>query len=98
MMRLIIKYAAIISESFRLGIIEAQRILQPKHDEMSQREAFAEFGKAFVEKAVCDGKISVIRKGATKNSKKLYSRAELMKVKAERNILRSIIRLETARP
>lgn len=91
------EYSDIIREAMRLGVLEAQRILQPKSDELSQRQAYDEFGPAFVKEAVADGKVSVIRKGKADNSKKLYSRAELAKVMAERNMLRSIIRLETAR-
>ena len=90
------EYSTIIQEAFRLGIFEAQRILQPKRDEMSQREAYAEFGKAFVDRMVDDGKVSYTRKGMDKKSKKIYSRAELNKAVAERNILQCLIRIETA--
>lgn len=90
-------YIEIIKEAFTLGGLEVLKALRPKDDELSQREAFAEFGRAFVLDAVAKGKVSVIRKGSADNSKKLYSRAELTKVKGERNVLRSIIRLETAK-
>lgn len=91
------EYAAIIKEAFIQGGLEVLRVLRPKDDELSQREAFAEFGKAFVLDAVAKGKVTVIRKGNAGNSKKLYSRAELTMVKGQRNVLRSIIRLETAK-
>ena len=90
-------YSEMIQEAIKLGLLEAQRILQPKNDELSQREAYAEFGRAFVNEAERQGKISVIRKGHASNSKKLYSRVDLAKLVAERNMLRSIIRLETAK-
>ena len=84
-----------IREAFRLGVLEANRILKPKSDEMSQREAYDEFGRRFVEDEVRKGSITVIRKGSRSNSKKVYSRAELAKALAERNILRSIIEVES---
>ena len=92
------EYSEIIQEAIRIGVMEAQRILAPKSDELSQREAYAEFGKAFVDKMVADGKVGYVRKGMDKKCKKIYSRAELTEAMAERNVLRCIIRLETARP
>lgn len=89
------EYSEIIKEAIRIGVAEAQRVLIPKSDELSQREAYAEFGKAFVDKMVADGKVGYVRKGMDKKCKKTYSRAELTKVLAERNVLRSIIILET---
>lgn len=89
------EYSEIIKEAFMLGIYEAKKILEPKSDEMSQREAYDEFGRRFVEDAVKNGSVTVIQKGCRSNSKKVYSRAELVKIVAERNVLRSIIRLET---
>ena len=91
-------YEQIILSSYRLGALEVLKLLKPKDDEMSQREAYAEFGKAFVDDAVKNARISVIRKGRGKNSKKIYSRAELTKIVSERDVLRSIIRIETQRP
>ncbi|MCR5658896.1 MAG: hypothetical protein K6G25_06180 [Bacteroidales bacterium] len=92
------EYSQIIQEAIRIGVTEATRILTPKSDELSQREAYAEFGKAFVDKMVADGKVGYVRKGMDKKCKKTYSRAELTKAMAERKVLRCIIRLETARP
>lgn len=89
------EYSDIIREAMRLGVLEAQKILQPKKDEMSQRQAFDEFGKSFVIESERNGSVSVIRKGSSRNSKKTYSRAELSKVMAERNMLRSIIRIDS---
>ena len=92
------EYSEIIQEAIKIGVMEATRILTPKSDELSQREAYAEFGKAFVDKMVADGKVGYVRKGMDKKCKKTYSRAELTKAMAERKVLRCIIRLETARP
>lgn len=88
-------YQEIILSSYRLGALEVLRLLKPKDDELSQREAYAQFGKAFVKEAENDGKISVIRKGHASNSKKLYSRAALTKLVAERDVMRSIINIES---
>ena len=87
-------YTDIIKEAFTLGGLEMLRAVQPKLDEISQRQAYNEFGKAFVKDAVDDGRIEVIRKGSGKNSKKVYSRAQLRRILAERNILRDIIENE----
>lgn len=92
------EYSEIIKEAIRIGVMEATRILAPKSDELSQREAYAEFGKAFVDRMVDEGKVGYVRKGMDSKSKKTYSRAELTKAMAERNVLQCIIRLETARP
>lgn len=89
------EYSEIIRESYRLGAIEVLRLVRPKEDEMSQRQAYSEFGKDFVDKAVSDGTVSVVRSGSGPNSKKIYSRAELTKARAERRVLGCIIRIET---
>ena len=87
-------YSEIIQEAIKLGALEAKKILEPKSDEMSQREAYDEFGRRFVEDAVKKGNITMIRKGSGRNSKIIYSRSELSKIVAERNMLRCIINIE----
>lgn len=87
-------YSDIIREAIRLGALEAQRIIQPKSDEMSQSEAFKEFGRRFVEEAIKKGDITMVRKGSGRNGKITFSRLELQKAVSERNILRCIINIE----
>ncbi len=90
-------YSEIIKEAIRIGVMEATRILAPKSDELSQRKAYAEFGKAFVDRMVDEGKVGYVRKGMDSKSKKTYSRAELTKAKIERDILRCIYNIELSK-
>ena len=84
-------YFDIIREAFVLGGLEMLKAIQPKADEISQRQAYAEFGSDFVRAAAEDGRIDIIRKGSGRNSKKVYSRAQLRRLLAERNIARAIV-------
>lgn len=90
------EYADIVREAAKAGAAEMLKALKPEADTMSQREAYAAFGIAFVRKCDAEGKLTIIRKaGKSKNCKKLYSRAELTQLMAARNVCRDIIRLET---
>lgn len=82
----------IISEAARMGAAEVVKTLDPASDLISQREAFKEFGKAFVI-AHEDG-LTVIRKGSAANSPRLFSRAELTQLVASRSIAVLSMRLE----
>lgn len=90
-------YSEIIKGSVMYGAMEMIRLLQPKSDELSQRKAYAEFGKAFVDRMVDEGKVGYVRKGMDKKCKKTYSRAELTKAKIERDILRCIYNIELSK-
>lgn len=63
-----------------LGAANYAKMLFPAKDLISQREAYRQFGEAAVKDWVRRGLVSKVRNGATKNSKILYSRAELLAV------------------
>lgn len=87
--------AEIISEAAKAGAAEMLRSLRPEADVISQRQAYASFGIAFVKKNVEEGNLTVIRKGSAENSTKYYSRSELVQLVAARNVLKSVISIET---
>lgn len=89
------EYAEIMREAAKAGAAEMLKVLKPEADSMSQREAYATFGIAFVKKNEKDGNLTIIRKGSAKNSTKYYSRAELIELVAARNVCRNIISIET---
>lgn len=82
----------IIEQAARMGAAEAVKALAPTSDLISQRQAFKEFGRAFV-LAHEDG-LTVIRKGSAANSPRLFSRAELTQLVASRSIAVLSMRLE----
>lgn len=54
------------------------REMHPGHDEMTQRQAWEEFGRARIEQWVEQGIITPRRAGTAKNAKRMYSRLELL--------------------
>lgn len=54
----------------------------PKKDQISKNEAYRKYGTEKVDRWVRDGKVSSKRMSAAKNSKIIFSRAELAKVDA----------------
>lgn len=61
---------------------------KPVADEMSTRQAHAEYGKEWIRYHTSRGHIKPIRKGPFKNSKKVFSRLELVALKeAERRVV-----------
>lgn len=64
------------------------REMHPGHDELSQRRAWDEFGRARVEQWVEQGLLKPRRVGASKNAKRMYSRLELLTaVEVEKQML-----------
>jgi hypothetical protein len=65
----------------------------PASDEMSTRKAYAEFGKEWIHYHIDKGNVKSIRKGPHKNSKKVFSRLELVALKeAEKRIISHVKR------
>lgn len=89
----------LIRVSATMGAAEAMRRLEPKSDQISQREAEAEFGKPFVHECIVEGLVTCTRHGKTANSKKTLSRAELEKVRSARDahLLKVKIQKETVK-
>lgn len=82
----------IITEASKMGAAEMIRRLRPEEDRISQREAWREFGMAFVK--ANEHRLSVT-KGQGRNATKWYSRAELVQVQAARDVSRIAARLES---
>ena len=63
----------------------------PTEDEISERQAYREFGEGWVMSQVSLGTIKPYRKGTSRNSKKLYSRAALSELKTENRLLNAVV-------
>lgn len=63
-----------------LGAANFVKATCPVKDLISQREAYRQFGEARVKRWKMEGRINHERNGQQRNSKLLYSRAELMAV------------------
>lgn len=67
------------------------REMHPGHDELSQRRAWEEFGRARIEQWVEQGLIRPRRVGAAKNAKRMYSRLELLTaIEVEKKMLENM--------
>jgi len=64
-------------EMAELGAANYIRKVAPGQDEISQREAYRLFGETRVKTWIRVGLVAAQRGGVAKNSKKMYSRAEL---------------------
>lgn len=65
-------------EMSELGAAQFQKRTAPAGDELTQREAYSQFGEARVKRWVEAGLVRGQRDGRCKNSPKRYSRVELM--------------------
>ncbi len=63
-----------------LGVATYQKDASPAADLISQREAYRQFQEVRVKRWVNDGLITPKRNGAALNSKRFYSRAELLAI------------------
>lgn len=63
----------------------------PTEDEISERQAYKEFGAGWVQNQVACGVVKPYRKGEGKNSKKLYSRSVLSGLKNDNPLLKAVI-------
>lgn len=71
------------------------RRMNPATDEISQRQAWKEFGRHRIEGMVNDGMIRPTRAGSAKNSKLIYSRFEIMTaIEADRQMVVGLNRKE----
>jgi hypothetical protein len=67
-----------ILSSVDLFAAAMMRRMNPGYDEISQRQAWKEFGRHRIEEMVNDGMVRPTRAGTAKNSKVMYSRFEIM--------------------
>lgn len=65
-------------EMAELGVANYVKNTAPGKDMLSQRQAYDCFGEARVKGWLSKGLVTAQRSGASRNSKRLYSRAELM--------------------
>lgn len=65
-------------EMAELGVANYVRKMAPAKDLLSQRKAFDLFQESRVRRWVTLGIVNPVREGSALNSKKLYSRAELL--------------------
>ena len=68
------------SDMAALGVATYQKDAAPATDLISQREAYRQFQEVRVKRWVESGLITPQRNGSAKNSKRYYSRAELMAI------------------
>lgn len=61
-----------------LGVAAYRKEAAPASDNLSQREAYRQFQETRVKRWVREGLITPYRNGASPNSKRYYSRSELM--------------------
>ena len=71
----------ICMEMAELGAANYVKNTAPGKDVLSQRQAYDCFGEARVKGWLSRGLVTAHRAGASRNSKRLYSRAELMAAK-----------------
>ena len=72
----------LISEFSELGAANYAKIVNRQSDNMSQRQAYREFGESRVKNWDRQGLLSTVRNGTTNRSKIIYSRAELMTIES----------------
>lgn len=74
--------AEIVSQTVELTIRNIFKEINQRSDQISQNEAFRQFGRTEIESLIRDGKISTRRIGEGKNSKKVLSKVEIIKALA----------------
>lgn len=65
-------------EMSELGVANYVKTMAPADDLLSQRKAYELFGESRVKRWIAKSIITPVREGASANSKKYFSRAELM--------------------
>lgn len=76
-----------VPEFARLVVLEMEKIQRPQKDRMSTREAYREYGQAWVKGHVEAGVLKVVRHG----NRKILSRSEMERVKAKENACARIV-------
>jgi hypothetical protein len=85
------RFHAILSSVKLLSAAIVQQ-MSPGMDEITQRQAYDEYGRPWVEKNTKRGLLRPRRKGAAKNSPLMYSRTELLAlISAEREAVDNFI-------
>ena len=67
--------------------------LNPSSDEITERQAYREFGEGWVKNQLAVGLLDKpVRKGTHKNSPKVYSRSKLKELKYGNALLQAVIK------
>lgn len=74
------KICAYFDEALERKFRKLVAMLRPDEDEMSERQAYKEFGKGKVMNWVALGLITPIRAGKHERSRKIYYRSQLMEL------------------
>lgn len=76
------------------------RQTRAKDDLISQRQAYAEYGRGWIKKRTApQGKLTPVRQGGAKNSKLMYSRLEIAAlVEAERRQQQEMANINNKKP
>jgi len=76
-----------VPEFARCVALELNRIMEPHKDEISTNEAYLKYGRGWVEKYTRMGQL----KPHSKGNRKMYSVAELERVKAKENVAARLV-------
>ena len=78
---------AMLTECSKNAVVQYLKEQKPKSDELTQRQAYDEFGESWVKKQFEAGMVKRHRRGASLNSTTIYSRAELMAARSAERIV-----------
>jgi hypothetical protein len=71
------------------------REMHPGRDELTQRQAWEEFGRTRIEQWIAQGLLKPRRVGEAKNAKRMYSRLELLTaVEVEQKMLNDMTKVK----
>ncbi|MDR2084371.1 MAG: hypothetical protein LBP67_05190 [Bacteroidales bacterium] len=88
------KLQDILSAAAETAVSKYIAAANPKDDLVSERQAYRRFGEARIRRWAREGKLTYIRSGVEKNSKKLYSLAQLIALE-QSEMIGSIIEIKT---
>lgn len=76
----------LLIEASKIGAAEVLKTQAPASDELSEKQAAEFAGRTWIKQNVLDGKLSFHRVGPAKNSKKIFSRTEIMALKSSERL------------
>lgn len=71
----------LLIECAEMGAAKCLKKLKPKADEITQRQAYDDFGEAWIKQYASAGILKGERRGTSRNSPVYYSRAECLALK-----------------
>lgn len=76
----------LLIEASKIGAAEVLKTQAPASDELSEKQAAEFAGRTWIKQNVLEGKLKFHRVGPAKNSKKIFSRAEIMALKSSERL------------